>query len=335
MKNLKTTYIKKVVEMFARGRYSAATETCVARWLTNGEDSEAKDEALAELWDLTLAESADGDASADAYSRWTGEDACGTRTSAVPHHRATRILRFWQSAAACLLVAVGVLGAILVTRRNETPTMMHAYCAAGDTTRVILPDGTDVLLNGATTIVYPERFTGKKREVLLMGEANFNVAKDAAHPFIVNTDEISVTALGTEFNVRAYPESEKIESTLLEGKVRVNFNGGEFVLSPAEQVVYDRTTGSATLQNPSVADVTAWQRGELVFNNRTLPEILHELEQRFSHDFVYNEAALPPDSYTFRFKRGMTLGEVMEIVADVAGNLKVTIDDTTCRVRPI
>lgn len=326
--NLKSTYVKRVVEMFAKGRHSIATEARVARWLTNGKDSDAKEQALSDLWDDTLAEPRDMAEADIAYARRRMRGACQPSS-----RRGMRYLRLWQGVAACLMLAVGVLGATLLTRRAERSAMTQAYCAPGETRQVILSDGSEVLLNGSTTIVYPERFDGKDRQVILIGEANFKVAKDAAHPFIVNSDGLSVTALGTEFNVKAYPRSEKIESTLLEGKVCVNYNGEAVVLNPADQLIYDRKTGAAAIHRPDVEDVMAWQRGELVFNNMTLPEILHELETRFSHDFIYNPASLPSDRYTFRFRKGMTLPEVMDIVADVAGNLKVSVDDTICRVR--
>lgn len=326
--DIKATYVRKVIEMFARGRYSTSTEAHVARWLTNGKDDDAKDKALEELWNESLAEPRDDNAAEESYTRWKNRG-----YNHVKHQN--RYLRLWQAVAACLMLAVGVLGTTMLTRRSERAAMTQAYCAPGDTACVALPDGTEVLLNGSTTIVYPERFDGSERQVILLGEATFKVAKDADHPFIVNGNGVSVTALGTEFNVKAYPRSEHVESTLLEGKVRVNYNGGEVVLNPAEQLRYNRTTGIATVVRPSVDDVTAWQRGEIVFNNMTLSEILRELEMRFSHDFVYRSAALPDDRYTFRFRKGMTLTEVMDIVADVAGNLQVSIDDSICRVKPL
>ena len=338
MKNQKTAYIKRVVEVFAKGRYSQSTEACVARWLTNGNDSQAKDEALDDLWEESLCEETDDTVPQAAYRQWSGNTTGERHDAGEPKapRRTTRYLRIWQSAAACLVVAVGVMGAFLLTRRPARATMVQAYCAAGDIRTITLPDGTEVLLNGSTTIVYPERFDARDREVVLIGEANFKVAKDTDHPFIVKSDGVSVTALGTEFNVKAYPEHSKVESTLLEGKVKVNYgkdNDGELVLAPSEQLIYDRTTGNATLRRPHLDNVTAWQRGELVFDNVTLAEILCELESRFPGEFIYNASSLPSDRYSFRFSKEMPLEDVMGIVSDVVGDLNVNIDGTTCRVQ--
>ena len=135
------------------------------------------------------------------------------------------------------------------------------------------------------------------------------MAKDADHPFVVKSEDMNVTALGTEFNLKAYPSHEEVRSTLLEGKVKVCYGGdkGEFILQPSEQLTYNRLTGTASVTHPVIRDVTAWQQGEIVFCNAPLPDIIQELETRFGYEFVYNASRLPADRYTFRFRRGMTL----------------------------
>lgn len=307
--------------MFAKSRYSRSTEASVARWLTNGNDSQAKDEALDDLWAESLCEEPGGTVPTTFRRRQRG--------------RNTIHLRIWQGVAACLMVAIGVIGAILHTRRQARSTMVQTYCAAGDTREITLPDGTEVLLNGSTAIVHPERFDSRDREVVLIGEANFKVAPDKSHPFVVKSDGVSVTALGTEFNVKAYPGTPTVESTLIEGKVKVNFGKGheeELVLNPSEQLTYDRTSGTATVTRPHLNDVTAWQRGELVFDNATLAEILRELESRFPVDLAYNSKSLPADRYTFRFSKGTQIEEIMDVISDVTGTLNVTFDGNRCRV---
>lgn len=334
-KNQKASYIKRVIEMFAKGRYSRSTEACVAGWLADDSDSEAKEAALGELWESSLCEPSDEAAADEAYCRWSRRMVASGRVAAPVRRHTTRYLGLWQGIAACLLVAVGVLGAMLAGRRSDRSEMLQAYCAAGETRMVALPDGTEVMLGGGTSIVYPERFADSGcREVLLLGEANFKVAKDARRPFVVKCDGVSVTALGTQFNLKAYPSHEEVRSTLLEGKVKVCYgaDNGEFILQPSEQLVYNRATGAASIERPSLDEVTAWQRGEIVFSNATLEDILQELELRFSNRFVYDADELPADRYTFRFRRGMTLEEVMAIVSDVAGNISVSTDRNYCKV---
>lgn len=122
------------------------------------------------------------------------------------------------------------------------------------------------MLNSKSILLYPEKFTGETRSVYLIGEANFKVKPDKKHPFIVKANDYQVTALGTEFNVNAYPENSELMATLLEGSVKVEFNNllSNIILKPNEQLVYDKHTKAHNLRMPEIDDVTAWQRGELV-----------------------------------------------------------------------
>ena len=90
---------------------------------------------------------------------------------------------------------------------------------------------------------------------------------DKKHPFIVKSNDFQVTALGTEFNVSAYPENPIIAATLISGSVLVEYNklNSQVILKPDEQLAYNRQTYRHSLSTPDMRDVTAWQRGELVF----------------------------------------------------------------------
>ena len=102
--------------------------------------------------------------------------------------------------------------------------MIENYTPVADLHQVILPDGTEVILNSKTTLLYPEQFRGDTRSVYLIGEADFKVKPDKEHPFIVKSNGFQVTALGTEFNVEAYADDACLPATLLSGSVRVEFN---------------------------------------------------------------------------------------------------------------
>lgn len=358
MQNLKVNYIRRVVALFARSRYSEATERRVGVWLTNDNDRKVKEEALESLWTASLDEAeTDDEGVDDAYERWVKNNLSALESSAetasnleresvieVPAARRRNILWIWQGVAAMLAVAVVSLAWLLVGRTSldaYPSKMVQAFCPVGQTRDVTLPDGTKVLLNGGSSITYLERFAKDRRDVLLMGEANFKVTKDAARPFTVSTGDVDVTALGTEFNIKAYSDSHAVVATLLEGLVKVAYGidvddgtSSNTTLQPAQQLVFDRNERVADVKNVNLNDITAWQRGELVFDNVTLYEILDELENRFAHKFVYRLGTLPTDRYTFRFRKGMTLDEVMKVVEDVTGAVSCSIDDNTCKIYP-
>lgn len=111
----------------------------------------------------------------------------------------------------------------------------------GSRTKLLLPDGTSVWLNGDSKLYYDHSFSGKTREVRLEGEAFFDVVKDAKRPFIVRAGKISIRVLGTAFNVKFYKEDKNIETTLLRGKIEVSGNtkdaGSHIILTPNQKLI--------------------------------------------------------------------------------------------------
>ena len=89
--------------------------------------------------------------------------------------------------------------------------LVECYIPTAEIRELTLPDGTYVMLNSKSILLYPEKFTGETRSVYLIGEANFKVKPDKKHPFIVKANDYQVTALGTEFNVNAYPENKRTD----------------------------------------------------------------------------------------------------------------------------
>lgn len=154
------------------------------------------------------------------------------------------------------------------------------------------------------------------------------------HPFIVKANDFQITALGTEFNVNAYPENNELIATLLEGSVKVEFNNliSNVILKPNEQITYNKQTRKRSLQSPRIEDVTAWQRGELVFSDMHLDEIFTSLERKFPYTFVYSLHSLNNKSYSFRFQQQATLEEVMKIITQVAGDVKYIIKGNKCYI---
>jgi len=156
--------------------------------------------------------------------------------------------------------------------------------AWGQKTHVFLHDGSEVILNSGSKIEYDKYFTSDKREIHLTGEAYFIVEKDPARPFVVKTKNLATTALGTEFNVRAY-ENEKTSVTLAEGKVKVvaesestNAKQEQFVLTPGEGIVYE-SPSSVSKFNFDRKEFLAWKDGLLYFDNAGEEEVYRKLEQ--------------------------------------------------------
>ena len=153
-------------------------------------------------------------------------------------------------------------------------------------TSVTLSDGTTVLLNAASQLVFPDVFVKEQRIVYLKGEAYFDVASDKEHPFIVKTDYFETAVLGTKFNVRSY---SKIDAhvTLLEGKVTVTNDKTEsLILEPGEQVTLSEN-GKLEKQVVDTYPYLEWQKGYFYFDNVSLIEIMQELGRWYNVDVVF------------------------------------------------
>ncbi len=333
MNYLKQKYIQRVIRTFMDGSYSDRVNHKVWRWITEDSHADLKEQAIDQEWKVE-GKMDENDETEMAYDRWRAKQKMTTSMKKL-RFQSKRSLRIWQGVAASLFIGLMVTGAFLIANREQAPQMLQAYCQPGDVMQVELPDGSDVMLNGSSTLVYPERFSSKEREVILIGEGNFQVKANKSHPFIVKCDELSVTALGTEFNIKAYPHHSTVESTLISGSVKVNYGeAGESLLNPCEQLTYDRLTKQATISQIYLKDVTAWQVGELAFSNASLSEIFEEVQNHFPQTFIYDPSVLSTERYTFNFPKDTSLPQMMQIIADVAGDIQVKVDDRQCRVTP-
>ncbi|WP_431211774.1 FecR domain-containing protein [Puia sp. P3] len=156
-----------------------------------------------------------------------------------------------------------------------------------------LPDGSRVWLNNASSIRYPVAFSGGSREVELTGEAYFEVAKDAAHPFKVAVkkgERIStIEVLGTSFNIMAYEDEGAERTTLVEGSVRFVNGSASTLLKPEEQSVLDEKGSLKTLDHVNVAEITAWKNGFFHFDHASLQTTMRQLARWYDVDVRYEE----------------------------------------------
>lgn len=320
-------YAKRIISLFVGHRYSEKTTARFYGWLTGGNHTEEKDKALRELYEKALQLSGDTD-SESALARWRVRWGI---SSARPRRRLAWI---WPTAAAALLLLSVSLGVSLLTTGERETDLVQRHIPYSQLETLVLPDGTRVRLNSGSTILYPEKFGRGGRSVFLIGEAGFKVRPDAKRPFVVKTDGFQVTALGTEFDVSAYPEDRTVSAVLLEGSVLVEYDNlaKKATLHPGQQLVFDKSDRSREVKTPDIEDVTAWKRGELVFRQMSIADIITVLERRFDVAFIYRLHDISDDRYSFRFREDASLEEVMEVITDVTGILTFSIDGDKCRI---
>lgn len=180
----------------------------------------------------------------------------------------------------------------------------------------LLPDGTRVWLNSASTIQFPSVFTGKTRTIELDGEAYFEVSENKQKPFIVKSAALDVMALGTAFNLCAYSEDNKISTTLSKGKVQVTTRQGkkeQFFLKPDEQLNFERNTLKMSKTHVNVNNVIAWKDGKLIFDETPFQEVVRKLGRWFNTDIRLADESIANYRYTATFTNE-NLSQVMELL---------------------
>ena len=320
--------VSDVIDSYAAHDYTDEVNRDFREWLTDTTHAEEKERGLHKLWMRTDASYTPGlEESLESMRQATG---IAARRS---EHSRRRRLMMWR-VAATLLVAVSLVAAFLVTRPVQQPDLLQSYIPTAQTGTLTLPDGTLAMVNAQSTLIYPQEFTGKERCVYLIGEANFKVKPDAAHPFVVKAADMRVTALGTEFNIAAYPDEEEIRATLLSGSVAVDYDSlsRRTILEPGHQLAWNKTTRRAGLTRPDLDDVTAWQRGDIVMRSLTPDEIFTRLGRRYPCTFIYNSHNLKNDRYTLTFGHDASLSEVMDIITRVMGNVRYRLEADRCYI---
>ncbi|WP_207514615.1 FecR family protein [Longitalea luteola] len=186
--------------------------------------------------------------------------------------------------------------------------------------QLLLPDGSKVWLNAASSITYPVAFIEKERAVKVTGEVYIEVAKDREKPFIVNVDDrATVQALGTSFNINAYGDEPGIRTTLLEGKVKVakreKESGKEhsILLDPGQQVI-DLAHSPLTIRHsPDIEEVMAWKNGRFEFVGNNIQSVMGQLSRWYNVDIVY-EGTLPEANFVGAIARTEKLSQVLKML---------------------
>ncbi len=165
-----------------------------------------------------------------------------------------------------------------------------------------LPDGTIIQLNSDSKLRYPEKFTDTSRVVEFEGEAFFTVAKDKKRPFSINSKQVVVRVLGTHFNLRAYPEENKTDVVVEEGRVMFSPKTKKsfLILTANQQGVYD-TDQSLKQQSVYAAAYYSWRNNQLQFKDLKLSDIASTLERWYNVKVLINNSLLKNERYTGRF----------------------------------
>lgn len=195
--------------------------------------------------------------------------------------------------------------------------------AKGETYTMKLADGSMIWLNSASSIYFPVTFPGKERRIEVTGEVYVKVAKNAEKPFIASANGMEVLALGTEFNINAYLDEEHINTTLVEGSVKVSNGSSVTLLQPGQQTQLSSDGKFTAARSVNMDEVTGWKEGWFHFESADLKTILRQFSRWYDVDVVY-EGPVTDRRFFGVVKRSSTLKNVLEMLQD--NNIKFTIE---------
>lgn len=235
------------------------------------------------------------------------------------HTQRTHYLIQLLRIAAMLLLAFGLGWAtqfISFTKDQQIThvTMQEIFVPKGQVNQLFLSDGTRIWVNSETRIIAPSLFSPKERVVKLSGEAFFEVARDSKRPFRVEVNGQQIEVLGTSFNVRAYENSNEIETTLETGQIRLHTGNQITLLKPGEQSVFDKINNKLIVANVDPLTVSSWKDGRYEFHNKDLIDVFRLVERWYDVEITADEAYFKGMHFSGVIKRNKDAKHFLELL---------------------
>ncbi len=229
-----------------------------------------------------------------------------------------KLIHYSRNAAAILMLPVlaTVLYLYYIQQTDTAIPQVEMYIAYGQTSKIVLPDSSEVWLNSGSRLTYPQRFTGNHRQVALEGEGYFKVKADPDHRFDVRmSGGLIASAYGTEFNISSYKDDRDMEITLATGKLQIDLPDKKqaCILQPEQQVVYSKDQKTLALQAANVYVETSWREGKIVFRRAGMQEVVSRLSRHFNVEFELRDKELYDYEYSATFTTE-SIGEILHLL---------------------
>ncbi|MBS0032373.1 FecR family protein [Chitinophaga sp. 22321] len=213
-----------------------------------------------------------------------------------------------------------------VVYTNATAAQTDAYnvltTPPGGQYQLVLPDGSKVWLNAASSLRFPAGFSGRERKVELKGEAYFEVAENVKMPFVVQTGDNTVQVLGTHFNLMAYQEEPSTNVTLLEGAVRVLHKTDTALLKPGQQAILAANRRIETVKLADTEKIIAWKNGYFSLNGEGTAVVMRQLARWYNTEVEY-AGKVPDLKFEGSIKRSYDLRDVLAILEESGIHFRV------------
>lgn len=249
----------------------------------------------------------------------------------VPNEKRTRFLSIWQwsSIAAVFLLVIGAAWFWKSNLHGQPAEKLLSFrTTRGQLRQITLEDGSKIWLNAGSKLSYPEHFSTSHRDVYLVGEAYFDVKHDTSKPFVVHTERLTTSVLGTAFCVTAYKSISMEAVTLTRGKVQVAHEQQVLgFLTPDKRLEYNIKTGKSRMLNVDAASLISWKEGKLQFEDQDMQDISARLGRWYGYSFKFENTNLKNCRYTASFNNRISLNNLLKVMKEIS-LVKYQIDTT-------
>jgi len=279
-----------------------------------------------------------------------------------PDNRLPLLLRIAASVLILLALAGLLIQRGLPRLTNRLEPRIELVVPSGEKSKVILADGSTVWINSESRLIYPVGFKGRERKVILEGEAYFDISKVKNSPFVVYTQDVRVRVTGTKFNVKSYPKDHTIETTVVEGSVRVEDKEEKVRFSPvllksSERMVLRKdymkgqsdalqkevpeesvqvsepvSSEEITIGYVNTENITSWKDHLLVFDNESLEEIALKMSRWYKVQIIIQDSELKTQRYTGKFVNNESLDQVLKAI-NLTTPIQYTLNKTGVQIR--
>ena len=184
---------------------------------------------------------------------------------------------------------------------------------AGNQYQLVLPDGSRIWLNAASSVKFPVNFSGRERNVEITGEAYFEVAADSRRPFMVHYKDMTVQVLGAHFNINAYADEQSVATTLLEGSVKVIRGSDHTLIDPGQQVQMG-SKSMKVVSNVNTEEIVAWKDDQFYFRRAEIRSIMRQLARWYNITVDYEDRETEERFYA-KIPRSAPLSEVLKALS--------------------
>lgn len=321
-------HIEDLIIAYLSGNISDEDNQMLKAWLSKDPANRTILRRCREIWMTTQAEhqATNYDWKAGFEKFCLRKEQQQQQTRSQRNYRLAKLLRY----AALLVFAVSVAAVICYRQGSQSwegqLADVEMKVPMGSTLSLRLPDGTQVSLNGGSTLSYPQSFGLKDRKVNLTGEAYFAIVHHTDQPIEILTSKMTVRDIGTKLNITNYPEDNQAKVVIDEGSVELKTGNDTqtSIIVAGQEAIIDKQSGRISIVSKQY-DGNAWSKGELIFHNTTVADIAKRLERTYNIDISIHHPATANKRFYGTFStREQSYTDILQALKET-GTLKYTI----------